>query len=169
MVRVILAFFVGTAAGFFGLYLIGSIIRMYAYEHIAPKEYSHLPPAKYAALVNERTSWTMIQVSLSGGVVCGLLSAVSAAGVFASDSGKQRRRPKAQASREMPLSRTEFERVLQSCTFVDLRDRPPAYLQGLLVGRLADSAPELAVKIDRFGEEHMAEVLQDVLVAAQTP
>ena len=37
----------------------------------------------------------------------------------------------------------------------------------LRIGRLADSDPELAAKINGFGEEHMGALLQDILTQAR--
>lgn len=167
MVRVLLSFFGGLAVGCFGLYLVCALAKVYAYEHIAPKEFLLLSPAEYAHLVEERTALGMIQVSLSGGLVCGMLCAVKAAAIFGPRARAGGRQPHAQVTREKPLTSVEFERALQSCLFVDLRQRPPAFLQGVLVGRLADSDPELAARIADFGKEHMAALLHDLLIRAR--
>ena len=45
------------------------------------------------------------------------------------------------------IDRNEFERVLATCASVELRDKSPDYVQGLIVGRLVESDPALAKRL----------------------
>jgi hypothetical protein len=65
------------------------------------------------------------------------------------------------------LTPPEFARVVQCCLFAQIEKRDPAYAQGLIVGRLVDTDPELAKKVDDFSPEHMAALCRDLRRAAQ--
>jgi hypothetical protein len=87
-------------------------------------------------------------------IVSGLLGGVTAAFLGAATPAAGRRRQSSHAS-STPLDRAEFRRVLTSCAWVDFRDKTADYMQGLIVGRLAESDPALAKRVDGFDELEM--------------
>src|SRR5436190_18912402 len=109
MARVLVSFFAGLAIGFLGLYSVCAVVRMYAYEHIDPAAFKHRSPEEYAALVENRTSTGMMQLSLYGGILCGALCALKAAGGSKNQSRQHRSWRKPEMTCEKPLSSAEFE------------------------------------------------------------
>ena len=62
-----------------------------------------------------------------------------------------------------PLTHDEFQRVSQCCLWMPLDDKSPDYVQGLIVGRLAEAEPALARKVDGFGGRHVAALQRDLI------
>lgn len=53
--------------------------------------------------------------------------------------------------------------MARACRFCDLRDKGADYLQGLIVGRLVESHPALAGKVDDYSSSHMELLLTELL------
>jgi hypothetical protein len=63
---------------------------------------------------------------------------------------------------DKPLTREEFYQVLHACEWLPLEERTPEYVRGLAVGRLAESHPALARKVDDFGDDRMDALHHDL-------
>lgn len=166
MPRVLAWFLGGLAGGTVGVYVACAVGVAFAYEYIDPPAFRQARNAEeYARRVRELTASGIMQVSVYGGLLCAGLCAMRAAEVF--PSGLRRRSPRktVDLTQEPPLTSAEFRQTVQACLFLDLRRRTPEFVQGLLVGRLVEGSPELAAKIEKFGNEHMAALLQDLLIA----
>lgn len=164
MSRVIGSFFVGLVLSFLGLYLLGELAVKAGWETVYAE---NLKTARSAEEYQERVDrgtrplilWLAVSGAFIGATLCGLYTA-NRAGKAAPRVGGTR------TAADVALSPVEFERVRQCCLFALAGDRTPAYVQGLVVGRLADTAPELAAKVDKFSEPHMQALLQDLLEAS---
>jgi hypothetical protein len=105
--------------------------------------------------------------SFFGGLLCGGFGGLRATQDrrLSNNAFRRSRRPWAKHD-EWPLSQPEFARVLQCCLFTQVENREPIYIQGVIVGRLVDSDPELARKVDEFSSEHMLALWRDLRRAA---
>lgn len=169
MIRVLVWFMMGLAVGMIGVYLACTLVIIFAYENIDPNAFRQARSTnEYDQRVTQLTSASVVKITLYGGLVCAALCAGKAAWGRPTVSPRHTFSAKKTLASDKPLNPTEFERVLQSCLFINVQHRSPAFLQGLIVGRLVDSSPELAAKIEKFSEVHMAAVLQDVLRFART-
>jgi hypothetical protein len=166
MSRVQIAFVLGLCLGFFTTYGVCLAAVAFGYEYIDHEAFKSSRPEDYEAHVRQRTGPFITLFSVGGGLLCAAICSLAASKTGTSKRASPRRSHSEWQNHERPLSRQEFESVVHSCLFVDLRNRSPAFVQGLLVGRLADSAPELAAKIDGFSNEHMAALVEDVRIFA---
>jgi hypothetical protein len=100
----------------------------------------------------------ILAITLFGGLLGG--TAATFLGVSAVTANHTHRRHRSGHGPSMPLEQSEFERIRALCLWVDLRDKSPDYVQGLIVGRLAEIDPALARRVDQFDELEI-----DMLVA----
>jgi hypothetical protein len=111
----------------------------------------------------EDESWQLfgpkiLTVTIMGGLLGGATAAFL--GASAATANRANRRHRSSHDSSTPLDRSEFLRVLASCAWIELRDKSPDYVQGVIVGRLAESDPALAQRVDHFDELEM-----DLLIA----
>jgi hypothetical protein len=116
--------------------------------------------AQHEASVAGQYDPPILVFSLIGGLICAACCA--AAGPTDTPARPQTRR-RSSIGTDDSLSRDEFHQVLQACLPVPIDDRSPDYVRGLVVGRLADTAPALAHKVDGFSDRHMAALHRDLL------
>jgi hypothetical protein len=158
--RALVNFLFGFTIGLVGLYAAGQVVSHFVLEpsdKVAQKRGLTLP--NYEKWVEEKVRPGMLCFTFGGAVFCGALCAVRAPLRGRESAARRRSHPKAD---DRPLNAEEFESVLRCCLFVNLEERGPAYLQGLLVGRLVDTDADLAARIDRFSERHMTALWSDL-------
>jgi hypothetical protein len=99
--------------------------------------------------------------TIAGGLMCGWWCAYAA---WRSEAEAPRRamHPTRSMGRDDRLTREEFHQVLQACLLVPLDERSPEFVRGLVVGRLAETAPGLARKVDGFSDRHMDALHSDL-------
>jgi hypothetical protein len=169
MFRVIGAVFLGFAAAFGCFYLLSlGFVQIWLERPAADLARMNSDErAKYEQDVLARHEQAL-RLSIGVGAVCGLLAgarsvelrrgeAGAKGGQPATHVGYSRSRPEA----DSPLKPEQFELAFRLCSWVKLEDKTPAYLQGFLVAALAEPAPEMASRIDRFSDVHMAAILAD--------
>lgn len=162
MTRVLLAVLVGMAIGFLGTYFLGRGAEEILFRgDLEEKRQKFQITGEYEAWYGRYVQYPLIGVSLLGGFLCGALCGKRMLGSSA--------RPNALNSNahwdrdEQPLNREEFQRVLQCCLFTRLPDTEPAFVKGVIVGRLADSDPELARRVLQFSPRHMHALWTDLV------
>jgi hypothetical protein len=169
MVRVTLSFLGGLVAGYLGCYVVFRIILAFMFDTTAAAEAA----GRRGISVQEYEAWRagvearVAGLTLAGGLLCAAAWGVKAA--VSPRPGADARRGRSDATtpqQNAGLTPEEFRRVFFSCQGVRLAEKSAAYLQGFLVSRLTDTAPDLAVKLDQFGDERMA-ALRDDLLARQ--
>jgi hypothetical protein len=95
----------------------------------------------------------ILAVTLFGGLMGG--AAATFLGASAGAAAHTQRRHRSGQGPSMPLEQSEFERIRALCLWVDLHGKSPDYIQGLIVGRLAEIDPALARRVDQFDELEM--------------
>jgi hypothetical protein len=171
MSRKNLAFASGLIVSFLAIFLVGEVIVTVGMEQIHREALESAPsPAEYRAGLHRRAEPVILFVAVVGGFVVGALCSMYAgktpAGRTAPGSMVHWLADSGRAGSDQALTPAEFERVRQSCLFVNVYDRSTAYIQGVIVGRLADTAPELAAKVDRFSEAHMEVIRREIVDSA---
>ena len=164
MGRVIAAFFLGLVIGAGGLYLACRALLMIAEgPDMAAARERDMSLAQYREYVDLRYERPFLLVSAAGGLICAWWCAYAAGTGESATAGRPGRRRRRRRSGDDPLTREEFRQVLQACLLVPLDERSPEYVRGLVVGRLAESAPAVAHKVDGFSDRHMAALYGDLL------
>lgn len=155
MTRTIISFLIGVVMAFVALQgLCRMFLRFVEGEPAAAEIRRSMNSGEYQRWVDNRYELPFMFVSLSGSLACGFLC-----GWAAVDAGA-RSRPRPDGE---PLTHEEKKQAIASCLWADLTDRGPAYVQGLIVGRLAESEPIVARKVAGLGDEQMARLLRKVL------
>lgn len=104
------------------------------------------------------------KIAVVGALICACFSAMRVANETTS-VGRHRTASSSgvdQSTVDALLSSTEFDRVRQCCFVLPLEGKDPLFIHGLIVGRMAESSPELAAKIAKFSETHVRAMLQDL-------
>jgi hypothetical protein len=125
----------------------------------------HITVEQAQEWVDRRVIPGFLMITVAGAIPCGLLCAAQGRrparpprlGALAASPAHDHGPPP-----ESPLTPEEFERVARAVLWRDVDGRSPTYLQGLLVGCLQDTVPELAAKIDRFSRAHVAALQKDL-------
>ncbi len=161
MGRTVVFFCTGLLFGFIGLQLAcrGFLLFAEGAEADAANRRG-LSLADYQQWVDVRYERPFLLLSAAGGLLCATLAAAASQRL---DQMPARRAPdRRPRGSDDPLTREEFRQVAQACLLVPLAERSPEYVRGLVVGRLADTAPALARKVDGFSDNHMAAVYADL-------
>jgi hypothetical protein len=154
MVRVVVSFLVGTVVAFAAVHLLGRV-ALAAVEG-APEtaaDRRQMTVGEYQRWLDSRYELPVMLAALAGGLACGMACGLAAVRIGAAPD-----RPAG-----APLTRDEQRQAVACCLWADLRGRTPEYLQGLIVGRLAESEPALARKIDALGHDQAGELLRKAL------
>lgn len=142
---------VGMVAGALATYLL-CVVAMAAY--LSPSD------DKSAAQREKRADQMALGISFAGGLLCAAIGGVTGHG-----GG-----PKTQASRphrghrglKSILTDDQIRKLILCALPFDIRARTQDYLQGLLVGRLAESDPELASIVSEMRSPEVAELFARV-------
>jgi hypothetical protein len=102
-------------------------------------------------------------IYLLGSLCCGVFGAYALNLPLGKTVAHRRRQLlwKARTSADAVLSTEEFQRVFQACQWISTAGGPE-YLRGFIVGRLAESWPAIAKKVDGFDDAHMTAVCDDL-------
>ncbi len=165
MLKVTLASWCGLVIGLGAVYLAGQVLLALQFD---------ADPAAAAAqrgiTVQEYTTWRatidlrVLWLSFTGGLVCAALFGLQAAMAPAAKRRRHRHHstPALTTHSHAPLSPTEFQQLCQLYQWPGLNAKTAAYVRGYLVGQLVNVAPELAVKLDHFSDEHMTALHEDL-------
>ena len=165
MPKVIVYSVVGMVAGFVAIFAVCQFaltLPPFAEKIEAAQKRS---PSDFDNWYEKNVSSKILVASFVGGLLSGGFCGLRAAKPLR--HAVRRRRPVWTKDDHWPLSESEFARVMQACLFVQVERRNPAYVQGLVVGRLVESDPDLAKKVDDFSPEHMVALWRDLRRAAQ--
>lgn len=61
-----------------------------------------------------------------------------------------------------PLDPDQLQRVLATCGWANLRDKSPDYIQGLIVGRLAESDPVIAHRVEQLDDYELESLVEKI-------
>ena len=154
MFRVVVSFFAGYVIGFVGLWGLCHIaargIEGDAQAAANARGVSH---AEYLQWYEARYGLLTLIASQVGGIASGFLCGQAAM----QSRAKAAHRPAGES-----LTRDETKLALASCLWADLSGRGPDFVQGLIVGRLAESEPEVARKVDRLGRDQLRDLYDKV-------
>jgi hypothetical protein len=153
--RFILGAIGGAILAFFGGHVVLNFIEPADDFHILAAGKSHF---EFETETWRRYGPKILVVTLMGGVLGGTTAAFLGSNAATTTRASSRRRSRHHDS--MPLEHSDFERVRALCLWVDLHDKSPDYVQGLIVGRLAEIDPALARRVDEFDDLEM-----DMIVA----
>jgi hypothetical protein len=112
----------------------------------------------FAAWQNHKLD-SAAELCLFGVVCCGALGAVGFNRPIGAAGRRSRRRL---GGSDEPLSRDEFQQVLQACVWMPIDARSPEYVRGLVVGRLAENQPALAKRVDGVSDHLMDMLYRDL-------
>jgi len=153
--RFVLGAFGGALLAFFGGQFVMNLIEPADAGQILAAGKSHF---EFETETWHRYGPKILAVTLFGGLLGG--ATATFLGASAVTAAHTHRRHRSGQTPFMPLEQSEFERIRALCLWVDLHDKSPDYIQGLIVGRLAEIDPALARRVDEFGELEI-----DMLVA----
>jgi hypothetical protein len=154
MARVVVGFLVGYAVGFAGLWgLCAVAARAIEGESTTAATARGISVAEYRQWYEARYGTMTVIASQVGGVACALLC-----GLAGTQTGSVSARRRAGE----PLSREETRMAIASCLWADVTGREPEYVRGLIVGRLAESEPDVARKVDRLGRAQLLALYEKV-------
>jgi hypothetical protein len=150
MGRMVIGFLLGTVLGFATLYLaFHGAVRVLEGSDLEAASRRNMSLDAYQEWVDVRYERPFTLAAMAAALMFGVLGARAFnRPIFGLVGGRP--------DRGDPLTREEFRQVLHTCGWVPLDEHGPEYVRGLAVGRLADSHPALARKVDEFGDAQMA-------------
>jgi hypothetical protein len=159
MGRAVLGFLFGSVLGFAGLYVafLGAI-RVVEGPDLFAAERRNMPLETYLQRVEGEYERPFLLVAGVAATFCGVLGASVFNRPVNGKCPATDRHPDAGE----PLTRDEFYQVLRACEWMPLDQRPPEFVRGLAVGRLADKHAALARKVDGLGDARMAALHHDL-------
>jgi hypothetical protein len=165
MLKIALSSLCGLVIGLGVVYLAGQILLALQFDAdpaaaAAQRGVTVQDYIAWRATIDLRVLW----LSFAGGLVCAGLFGLQAA--VTPEPRRRRRRlglaPSLKEGHDAPLNPAEFQQLSQLYQWPGLNAKSAAYVQGFLVGQLIHTAPDLAVKVDQFSDEHMAAVHADL-------
>jgi hypothetical protein len=164
MPRVLLYFFAGLLVCFAGVYVAGHFVTGLLFkDRIQAAQTRSQNVTDYEHWYEDHVTARILPIAVAVGLLLGSLGGMRAATQRKDRPARKPRpvRPRAKGE-DLPLTSPEFDRVAQCCLFVGIAEREPSFVQGVIVGRLVDSEPELAHKVGGFSPEHMAALWKDL-------
>lgn len=156
MHRIVISFSVGLIAGFVMMQVVCRGFLLFAEgDPSSAALQRQMSPADYQTWVDARFEMPFMLASLAVAIAC-----ACACGWAARPMGAVRRKRNSSGD---PLMPDEIRTVARACRFCDLTDKGADYLQGLIVGRLVETEPALARKVDGYNTSRMERVLTELL------
>jgi hypothetical protein len=93
-----------------------------------------------------------------------LLGGVTAVILASNSTAKTPQRPRRSLPRTQstPLDSEQFQRVLATCGWANLRNKNAEYVQGLIVGRLAESDPAIAHRVEQLDDFELESLVEKI-------
>ncbi len=154
MHRVVVSFAVGLIAGFVLMQLVCRGFLLFAEGDVADATGRGLSPASHQQGMESRYEVPFLLASLAAALACGC-----GCGLAARPAPVRRKR----SGTGEPLTPDEVRTVARACRFCDLSDKGADYLQGLIVGRLVESDPALARRVDSYDMARIERLLTELL------
>jgi hypothetical protein len=163
MPRVIVCFLGGMLIGFAGSYGLGKLVVLVLFQsEVTSVEKESQIAGEFEDWYARRVERPILGLAAAAALLCGSLSGLAATRPVSRVPARPRR-DWPDKYEDAPLKSEEFERVLQACLFARFSERSPEYVQGIIVGRLVESDPDLARRMDRFSPRHMQALWQDLV------
>lgn len=155
-------FVLGALGGSLVAYFAGFILlNMTESADITATDMAFRTPHEIESQRWQRHGPMILAVSVMGFLLGGVTAAIIGSKADAANPRGARR--EFHRTPSMPLDSEQFQRVLATCGWANMRDKSSDYVQGLIVGRLADSNPVIAQRVERLDEFELEALVGKIL------